>query len=86
MSGASETARALLAVIRELNEEIENDLSLGKGFLIGHSYLCGALSVSALMSMVKYDLMPMLEEYWFDDRQKAETWRSRLMGVFHEEK
>lgn len=78
----------LVRVIKELNEDIRQDDSLGAGFEIGHSYLCSwtpdpsddrskALE-SWLHAVVHYDLIPMLEEYWFDNRGKVDTWSARL--------
>ena len=51
--------------IIELNEKIANDSALGQGFCIGHSYLCNP--ESSIKSIVKYDLIPLIEEYWFDN-------------------
>mgnify|MGYP003290409451 CR=1 FL=1 len=57
--------RALTAKIVELNAKITADASLGKGFCIGHSYLCKP--DSDIKSIIKYDLIPLIEEYWFDN-------------------
>ena len=35
-------------------------------------------------SVVDYDILPMLTEYWFDDDSKAERWGKVLHGVFNE--
>jgi len=51
--------------IIELNAKIAADSSLGKGFCIGHSYLCNPKS--SVKSIIKYDLIPLIEEYWFDN-------------------
>jgi 5-methylcytosine-specific restriction protein B len=37
-----------------------------------------------MCSVVDYDILPMLEEYWFDDRQKVQRWENNLTGVFHD--
>jgi len=39
---ANDTLNELITKIKELNNEIIQDKSLGKGFCIGHSYFCGA--------------------------------------------
>lgn len=57
--------KALTAKIVELNAKITADASLGKGFCIGHSYLCKP--DSDIKSIIKYDLIPLIEEYWFDN-------------------
>ena len=79
-----ETLNELLARVRELNREIALDKSLGKGFCIGHSYFCGRVVCTEdwLRSIVDYDILPMLREYWFDDDAKFQRWENILQGVF----
>ena len=76
----------LISRICELNKDITNDKSLGKGFCIGHSYFCNIDNCNddLLESIVTYEIIPMLEEYWFDDDTKLKSWTNRLMGVFSE--
>ena len=31
-----------------------------------------------------YDIIPMLREYWFDDKQKVQRWENLLIGVFND--
>ena len=57
----------LVKAITELNKVIANDASLGTGFCIGHSYLCDLEGSYNLESIVEYDIIPMLREYWFDN-------------------
>lgn len=75
--------------IKILNNEIAEDDSLGEGFCIGHSYfvydeknppVCGI--EMWLKNVIEYDICPMLDEYWFDDKQKADNWQKRLTGIF----
>lgn len=69
--------------IKKLNDEIEDDSSLGKGFKIGHSYFCDLHSdkiEKELKVIIKYQILPMLEEYWFDDKKKYEKWKAILLG------
>ena len=77
------TFEELIEKIKELNQEILNDPSLGKGFLIGHSYFCNQEKYSCewLRAVVEYDIIPMLEEYWFDEPSKLLKWKDILMGV-----
>ncbi len=79
----SEDLDALVDQIRALNVEITNDPTLGRGYRIGHSYLCGEVPDDEgwLRDVVECDIVPMLEEYWFDDPSKARDWESRLLGV-----
>lgn len=60
----------LVNAIVDLNKVIENDDSLGSGFCIGHSYLCNLDGGYDLESIVEYDIIPMLREYWFDNESK----------------
>lgn len=80
----NETLNELISKVVELNKEISMDRSLGKGFCIGHSYFCGqtACTDEWLHSIVDYDILPMLSEYWFDDNAKLQRWDNILHGVF----
>lgn len=82
-SKGNTTMGALVEKVEELNEDIKQ--TLGKGFCIGHSYFVfdEPCSDTLLRSIVKYDILPMLAEYWFDDEEQYETWASRLNGVFN---
>lgn len=70
----------LLAEVKNLNDDIKGDPSLGSGFRIGHSYFCNSDAVSEVhfSNIVEYEIIPMLEEYWFDNPAKAEDWSNRL--------
>lgn len=82
----NETFRDLILRVKELNQEITLDKSLGKGFCIGHSYFCEAREYADidewLKEIVLFDILPMLSEYWFDDSTKLERWENILNGVF----
>jgi 5-methylcytosine-specific restriction protein B len=70
-------------VIR-LNETIANDKSLGAGFCIGHSYFCGhkpGENDNWINEVVDYDIIPMLNEYWFDDANNVSKWSEILKGA-----
>ena len=71
----------LVLAIKELNEEIKNDESLGEGFRIGHSYLCNLKSADNLDFIVEYELIPLLKEYWFDEQDKVRYWSDKLRSV-----
>lgn len=79
----NETLNALVERVKDLNKEITADKSLGKGFCIGHSYFCGQVTCTDewLDSIVNYDILPMLSEYWFDDTTKLQRWENILRGV-----
>lgn len=80
----NETLNELIAKVKDLNREIALDKSLGRGFCIGHSYFCDCKSCTDewLHSIVDFDILPMLREYWFDDETKFRHWESLLQGVF----
>lgn len=79
----NETLNELVERVKDLNKEIAADKSLGKGFCIGHSYFCGQDKCTDewLDSIVNYDILPMLSEYWFDDTAKLQRWENILRGV-----
>lgn len=70
----------VIAKVKEVNRAIEEDDSLGEGFRIGHSYFCGqdGTDASWVGQVVEYDLIPLLKEYWYDDREKAAHWAEAL--------
>lgn len=80
----NETLNELISKVKDLNHEIALDKSLGKGFCIGHSYFCGRdiCTDEWMYSIVDYDILPMLREYWFDDPNKLQRWENILQGVF----
>ncbi|UNL85272.1 AAA family ATPase [Priestia koreensis] len=80
----NETFSLLVSKVKELNKEITLDKSLGKGFCIGHSYFCSTTECTEewMQSIVDYDILPMLSEYWFEDTGKLQRWENILRGVF----
>lgn len=79
---AAPKAKVLVAKIIELNNEIESDDNLGKGFKIGHSYLCAEdLSDESLKAIVQYEIIPLLEEYWYDEPSKVGKWSQELLSA-----
>lgn len=75
LSLSNEKLNRIMGGIQALNKDIREDNSLGDGFCIGHSYFCNQTGFSRewLENVIEYDIEPMLKEYWFDDKQKAET-------------
>ena len=74
----------LIEAMKELNQEINDDESLGEGFRIGHSYLCNINenNVDAKLTyIVEYELIPLLKEYWFDEQDKVDEWAAKLRSV-----
>ncbi|OZM56330.1 AAA family ATPase [Lottiidibacillus patelloidae] len=65
------------AFMDDVNIEIINDkVNLGKGFEIGHSYFCPDGAVQDEQSwyerVVRLEIKPLLQEYWFDQEDKVD--------------
>lgn len=74
---------ALVNIVEQVNDAITEDGSLGSGFRIGHSYFCapGIVDDAWLSDVVEYELIPLLNEYWFDEPSKAQNWASHLRSA-----
>lgn len=77
---------SLILCVEALNTAIAEDTSLGIGFRIGHSYFCtdDIIDNIWLRSVVDYELIPLLNEYWFDEPSKIEEWSARLRSTLNE--
>ena len=69
----------------DLNREIEGDQNLGRGFCIGHSFFCGTKDESLTEDdwyqlIIETEILPLLEEYWFDSPSRIATWRGNLLS------
>ena len=75
----------LISKVQLLNQEINEDLSLGEGFEIGHSYFCNYKNINDkdVEMIIKYEILPLLEEYWFDNTDKYNEWKEKLNGVLN---
>ena len=82
---ANEDFDKLVSAIIDLNKVIESDDSLGSGFCIGHSYLCNKdkkdVNSDWLKRVVKFDIAPMLREYWFDNDTKFNNEVQKLKSI-----
>lgn len=78
----SEYLNETIEKIKELNEKIQKDISLGKGYEISHSYFCNLKTgdKKEIELIIKYDIIPILEEYWFDNTEEIEKWKNKLLG------
>ncbi len=76
----------LIEKIEELNQAIAKDESLGSGFELGHSYFSEQNSVDDawLHQVINYDIIPMLQEYWFDNRSEVKKWEAELNSIFND--
>lgn len=61
--------------VNAVNKRIREDINLGDGFQIGHSYFCsfnhGENEDLWLRNIIKFELKPLLEEIWFDQQDKV---------------
>ncbi|HHO5787341.1 TPA: AAA family ATPase, partial [Staphylococcus aureus] len=67
---------SVINCIEGLNKEIVQDDMLGNGFVIGHSYFSNieCIDKDELSNIVEFEIIPMLEEYWFDEPSKINVW------------
>ena len=79
----------IISEIKALNVDIRRDSSLGKGFEIGHSYFSPVditvIDDEWVRSVIDYEIIPLIEEYWFDDEKKAEEHINTLYRALGEE-
>lgn len=81
---ASEKFNKVIDLIKELNVKIAADETLGAGFTIGHSYFCNLKDERDLKNIIDYEIIPLLEEYWFDEPDKVKNWSENLRSVLNE--
>lgn len=79
----------VITVIKQINEAIKNDKSLGSGFKIGHSYFYPKLpnregNKKDIEDIITYEIIPLLEEYWYDDEDTLIQWKNALDGVLND--
>lgn len=74
----------ICTVVTAINERIVADSSLGDGFQIGHSYFCHyqvtnhAAENEWWNELVHFELKPLLEELWFDNKKEAADFIDQL--------
>mgnify|MGYP006284956679 FL=1 len=86
---SSDPYRSLVApsilVVRELNETIVDTPDLGKGKQIGHSYLMNLDEAADIVDAWKFEILPLLEEYYFGqfERIREELFQASGGRLFH---
>lgn len=67
-----------------LNQTIADDPNLGPQFRIGHSFVTPNDKIDNagdwFRQVVETEIGPLLDEYWYDDREKAQEERNRLLS------
>jgi hypothetical protein len=79
----NDTFDKLISCVCGLNKAICDDTSLGKGFEIGHSYFCNLKNADKqiLSGIVEYEIIPLIQEYWFDNQSKVDEWSKKLEDI-----
>src|SRR5699024_9990407 len=83
---------ALVSILTHLNAAITRNPGLGAGFAVGHRYLSPPSHFRKdqtapekldclLRSVVEDELVPLLEEYWFDEPSNAADWAEKLRNA-----
>jgi 5-methylcytosine-specific restriction protein B len=65
----------ICSTVTKVNSKIKEDVNLGEGFQIGHSYFCTFQTnedeTKWWNEILNFELKPLLEEIWFDDLSKV---------------
>jgi 5-methylcytosine-specific restriction enzyme B len=79
---SNEEYKRLVKTMVDLNKAISNDPALGKGFCVGHSFLCtdDPITLEWLKEVIQYEIVPLLEEYWFDTPGVVSNWKANLFN------
>jgi MoxR-like ATPase len=82
----SELVARIIARMGSLNEAIRADAAnLGRGFQIGHSFFVPHQGTGYFEGwyeqIIDTEIRPLLEEYWFDEPEKAAAWLKRLLDA-----
>ncbi|WP_246763319.1 hypothetical protein [Rhizobium sp. 007] len=72
-----------------LNTAIEGERSLGRQFQVGHSFVTPHVAPgvtdqewrSWYLETVRTEIMPLLEEYWYDNIKEAEAQIAQLESI-----
>jgi 5-methylcytosine-specific restriction protein B len=82
--GSLDLVNKIRSRIGALNQVITNERrDLGPGFQVGHSYFCPAGPISSddiwYADVINTEIMPLIEEYWFDSPEKVDTLIAQLL-------
>ena len=80
-----ELVKKIVVRMNALNEVIAADTkNLGPGYQIGHSYFCPWNGIKPdddwYRRVIEAEIMPLIQEYWFDNEQKVKEQRSALLA------
>lgn len=72
----------ICSAVETVNKTILDDIDLGAGFQIGHSYFCSKKPEDDEQiwfdEVIEFEVKPLLEEIWFDDQGKVDSALSKL--------
>ena len=78
-----ELYKSAIAQVMSLNQTIRKEL--GEGFEIGHSYFSpkdtSVINDDWVRNVIEFELLPLIDEYCFDDKEKGENWSAGLRGL-----
>jgi 5-methylcytosine-specific restriction protein B len=80
-----ELVRQIVNRMGALNKVIAADTkNLGPGYQIGHSYFCPRKGITPdedwFRRVIEAEIVPLIQEYWFDDEQKVNRERQSLLA------
>lgn len=80
-------ARSIAEAMGALNNRIARDTrNLGHGFEVGHSFFCSSAPIEDEAAwyrrVIRYEVEPLLREYWFDAPAKADEAVEGLLGAY----
>ena len=79
-----ETLSQIKSKLDSLNQTIAEDPNLGPQFAIGHSFVTPNDKIDNadewFRQVVETEIGPLLDEYWYDNREKAQEEQSRLLS------
>lgn len=75
-------ADRIILRLRRLNDDIAKDTAnLGPGFCLGHSYFCRIQNAEEYREVIRFQIAPLLREYWFDQPRKADERIQELLSL-----
>ena len=80
-----ELVKKIIARMTALNEAIAADTkNLGPAYQIGHSYFCPRSGINPddgwYRRVIESEIVPLIQEYWFDNEQKVKEQRMALLA------
>ena len=74
----------VINMIKDINKKIADDSNLGKDYMIGHSYFSNIKNITEeeLKSIVLYDILPLLREYYIDNENLYNQIEADFKGLF----